>query len=104
MSRVCLCLLLGCLLLMSGGVVGQDKKDDPPGKLKGMLPQYWGKLGLSNEQKQNIYKVQNQYDGEIRKLEAKIAELKASRLKEMRAVLTADQRKKLEEILLGKDK
>jgi hypothetical protein len=104
MSRVCLFLLLGCLLVMSGGVVGQDKKDDPPVKYKGMLPSKWGQLGLSDEQKQNIYKVQTLRDGEIKKLEAKIAELKSARMKEMLAVLTPDQRKKLEEILLGKDK
>jgi Spy/CpxP family protein refolding chaperone len=114
MSRVCLCLFVCALLLLSGGATGQDKKDDPkkddpkkndpPVKLKGMLPQYWGQLGLSDEQKQNIYRVQNQHDTEIKKLEAKIAELKATKLREMRAVLTADQKKKLEEKVLGKDK
>jgi Spy/CpxP family protein refolding chaperone len=107
--RVCVCtLMLACgLFLVSGGLVGQEKKKDdkkdPPVKAKGMLPQYWGKLGLSDEQKQNIYKIQGKYNEEIDKLEAKIKDLKATRDKEARAVLTADQRKKLEEILLGKD-
>ena len=41
---------------------------------------------------------------EINKLEAKIKELKAAREKEEKAVLTAEQKKRLEEILTGKDK
>jgi hypothetical protein len=110
MSRLCVCALLGAMFVVSGGLVGQEKKkedakkDEPVVKAKGMLPPNWGKLGLSDEQKQTIYKIQNKHDAEIEKLEAKIKELKETRLKEMRAVLTADQKKKLEELVLGKDK
>lgn len=109
MPRLCVFALFSAMFVLSGGLSGQDRKDDskkndPPGKVKGMLPQYWGKLGLSDEQKQTIYKIQNKHDAEIDKLEAKIKELKDTRLKEMRAVLSPDQKKKLEEILLGKDK
>src|SRR5207249_3822099 len=100
MSRLCLCALLGALLVLSAGLAGQDpkkedpkavkkddpKKDDPPGKVKGMLPQNWGKLGLSDEQKQNIYKIQNKYTAEIQKLQEQIDELNATKNKEMRAV------------------
>jgi hypothetical protein len=101
--------MLACgVFLVSGGSLGQEKKKDdkkdPPSKVKGMLPQYWGKLGLSDEQKQNVYRIQGKYNEEIDKLEAKIKDLKAARDKEARAVLTADQRKRLEEILLGKDR
>ena len=105
MLRVTMFALLGGVLVLAGGVVGQDgKKDDPPVKVKGMLPQNWGKIGLTDDQKQDIYKIQGKYNTEIDKLEAKIKELKGTRDKEMRAVLNADQKKKLEEILTGKDK
>ena len=112
MPRVRVCVLLAGLIALSGSLAGQEpKKDDPkakqgnpPAKAKGILPTKWGQLGLSDEQKQNIYKAQGKYNEEIDKLEEKIKELKATRDKEMRAVLTADQRKKLEELLLGKDK
>jgi Spy/CpxP family protein refolding chaperone len=109
MFRVCAFALLGAMFVMSGGLIGQDakkdgKKDDPPVKAKGVLPTNWGKLGLSDDQKQQIYKIQNKYDEEIDKLDAKIKELKAARTKDMKGVLTADQKKRLEEILLGKDK
>jgi hypothetical protein len=108
-ARLCALALFGAMLVLSGGLIGQeprkdDKKSDPTPKVKGVLPMNWGKIGLSDEQRQQIYKIQNKYDEEIDKLEAKIKELKNSRTKEMRAVLTADQKKRLEEILLGKDK
>jgi len=105
MSRVALSLLFASLLVLSGGLNGQEpKKDDPPAKVKGFLPMNWKKIGLSEEQVQTIYKIQNKHNDEIDKLEAKIKELKATRDKELKTVLTADQKKRLEEILIGKDK
>lgn len=111
MLRLSVLALLGGLLTLSGGVVGQDtkkeavkveKKDTAPGKVKGMLPANWGKIGLSADQKQEVYKIQAKYNAEIDKLEAKIKELKGVRDKEMKAVLTADQQKKLNDIRTSK--
>jgi hypothetical protein len=111
MSRVCLLALFAALLVLSGGSIGQEnkskeepKKDEPPMKAKGVLPPNWKKVGLTDPQVQEIYKVQNKYDAEIDKLQAKIEELKANRTKDMRAVLTADQKKRLDEILSGEKK
>ena len=116
MLRVSMFALLGGVLALSSGVDGQDakkegqdpkkdvKKDEPPVKAKGFLPQHWAKIGLADDQKQDIYKIQGKYTAEIDKLEAKIKELKGTRDKELKGVLTADQKKKLEEILIGKDK
>jgi hypothetical protein len=118
--------LFSALLVLSAGSFGQDpkakddpkktdkipdkldpkdaKKDEPSLKLKGTLPPNWKKLGLTDVQVQGIYKVQAKYHDEIAKLESKIRELRAAREKEERALLTADQKKLLEDILLGKDK
>ena len=111
--------LFACMLVLSGGLVGQDakpkedpkkedkkadKKDDPPAKLKGTLPANWKKLGLTDAQVQEVYKIQGKYNEDIAKLESKIKELKAAREKDEKAVLTADQKKRLDEILTGKDK
>jgi hypothetical protein len=107
MYRLCfIALLLGGMFTLAGGISGQDpKKDDPPAKVKGKLPPLWAKIGLSDAQKQDIYKVQAKYGTEIEKLEAKIAELKTTRDKEMKAILTDDQKKALEAAILGnKDK
>jgi Spy/CpxP family protein refolding chaperone len=109
-SRILLPAVLAGLLVLSGGATtAQDakkevKKDDPAPKAKGFLPMNWGKLGLTDAQKQDVYTVQGKYNAEIDKLDAKIRELKAARDKEMKAVLTPDQKKRLEEILLGKDR
>lgn len=115
MTRAALLALLTGLLVLSGGSIGQENKnkedkkvekakDDPAPKAKGTLPANWRKLGLSDSQVQDIYKVQSKYDTEIDKLEAKIAELKANRTKDMKAILTTEQKKRLDEILTGKDK
>jgi hypothetical protein len=107
MFRPALLALFTCLLVLSGGSIGQDKKEDkksdPAPKVKGTLPANWGKLGLSDTQVQDIYKVRNKYNDEIAKLKAKITELETTRDKESKAILTPDQKKRLEEILL-KDK
>jgi Spy/CpxP family protein refolding chaperone len=111
---VFLATLFAALVLVSGGLVGQDgqkeepkkavKQDEQPVRAKGVLPPNWKKLGLSDSQVQDIYKVQNKYDAEIDKLEARIKELKANRTKDMKAVLTPEQKKRLDEILTGKGK
>ncbi len=112
MSRACLIALLGGMFVLAGGLSGQDtKKDDPKAvkkddkkddttKLKGRLPQHWGKIGLTDTQKQQIYKIQGKYGDEIDKLEAKIKDLKSTQEKEMRAVLTPEQKKALEAAVL----
>ena len=41
---------------------------DAPTKVKGMLPQHWGKIGLDDKQKQEIYKIQAKYNEKIDKL------------------------------------
>lgn len=107
-----LALLLGGLLVLSAdGLVGQEKKEDPKakkdepaGKVKGQLPPNYKKLGLSDAQVQEIYKLQAKYAAELAALKAKEDEVKAARDKEVRAVLTPDQKKRLEEIQTGKDK
>ena len=115
MFRAALLALFTGLVVLTGGSVGQEpkvkqdpkkdeKKDEPVGKLKGVLPPNWKKLGLTDSQVQDVYKVQNKYDTEIDKLQAKIDELKTNRAKDLKAVLTAEQKKRLDEILTGKDK
>ena len=111
MIRPGLFALLTLTLVLATGSVGQDNKkeqkpapkDEPEVKYKGVLPRNWSKLGLSEIQKQEIYKVQTKYNKEIDALEEKIKELKAAKAKDEKAVLTAEQKKRLEVILLGKE-
>ena len=83
----------------------EPKKDDKPAdtkKASGVLPQNWKQLGLTDKQVQDIYKIQGKYNDEIDTLEAKIKELKDKMSKERAIVLTAEQKKRLEEILKEK--
>jgi Spy/CpxP family protein refolding chaperone len=92
-------------------LVAQDKekKADPgkseeakAAKAKGYLPAYWKDLGLSDEQKQQVYTIQNKYGEEVDKLEAQIKDVKAKMAKERLKVLTASQKKKLEDVVKEK--
>jgi hypothetical protein len=97
---VAVALLAG--LSASPALLGQDKKDDTPSKVKGVLPANWGKLGLTDEQKQKVYKVQADYNDKIGALEKQLKDLKATEKTEMEKVLTDAQKARLAEILKSK--
>src|SRR5262249_27331186 len=78
---------------------GQDKKDDT--KAKGKLPPHFSKLGLSEEQKDKIHKIDATYKAKIDDLKKKLKELEDEQRAEERKVLTDQQRAKLRELLLG---
>lgn len=71
---------------------GSKANDDKPSR---RLPNYYGQLDLTDEQKTKVYAVQDKYEGQIDALEKQIEDLKAKRAVESEAVLTADQKKKL---------
>ena len=98
-------LLFGMVMLaglVTPIVVAQDKKDSPPGKVRGQLPQNWGKLGLTDEQKQKIYEIRNKARVKIDELKAQIKDLQDQEEKDMVKVLTDTQRSRLREIFAGK--
>jgi hypothetical protein len=81
---------------------GQDKKDDTATKVKGVLPAGWGKLGLTDDQKQKVYKVQGEFNDKIAPLQKQINDLKAAEKAEMVKVLTEAQKTRLKELALDK--
>src|SRR5438067_1039804 len=99
-------LAVGLVVVCSPWVDGQDatKKDskDPAPKMRGTLPQNWGKLGLSDEQKQKIYEAQNKYRAKIDALKKQITEMQDQEKKDMEGVLTDAQKARLREIVAGK--
>lgn len=92
--------LAALILVMGGSLLGQDKKDTA--KAKGTLPQNWSKIGLTDAQKQDIYKVQTEYRGKIEDLQAQIKKLQNDERAELQKVLTDAQKARLKEILLEK--
>jgi hypothetical protein len=106
----------GVLLAANNVGVGQDAKKDskemkeskkdvkeakPEGKVRGQLPQNWGKLGLSDDQKQTVYKTRAKFGDQIDELEAKIKAIKADEKKELEKILTPEQKKRLLELQTG---
>jgi len=84
--------------LMIGGM---SLAEDPPVKYKGQLPAGWRKLGLSDRQVQDIYKIQTDYRTKIGKLQAQIQQLREEERAKMHEVLTPTQRERLKEIRGG---
>ena len=77
--------VIALVLLLGSGLQGQDKDT----KVKGTLPANWGKLSLSEEQKQKIYKIQGDHHDKIAALEKQVKDLKATEKSEMEKVLGA---------------
>jgi Spy/CpxP family protein refolding chaperone len=88
-------LVLVAAFVLSGGLLGQEK-------VKGVLPPNWGKLGLTDEQKQKVYKIEADYKGKIADLQKQIDELKGKEKEDMLKVLTDEQKKRLKDILAEK--
>lgn len=62
------------------------------------LPSNYGKLGLTDAQKDKVYAVQDKYDKQLDDLEAQIKALKNKRDDEIEAVLSAEQKKILKDL------
>lgn len=92
--------------------VGQEKAAEKekaaPAKVarkpRGRLPQYYGQVGISSEQRQKIYDVQAVYGKQIGELQKQIDALKKKQNTEVAAVLTPEQKTKLDELLAAAKK
>jgi Spy/CpxP family protein refolding chaperone len=95
--------LVALTIPLANGNPADDKSDKAPdARMRDQLPQNWNKLGLSDKQKQEVYKVQNEYRTKIDALKKQIEDLTATEKKEMEKVLTPAQKERLREILTGK--
>ncbi len=100
MKRLCsLVVLTMAAVLFSEALWGDDPKPStPPVRVRRSLPQYWNKLGLSDEQKQQIYGVQAEYGIKIDALQKQIKDLQKKQREAMEKVLTEAQKTRLREI------
>ena len=67
-------------------------------KLRGRLPNYFGKIGVSDEQRTKIYTIQRSYQPQLVELRKQIAELLAKRDAEVASVLTDSQKEQLSKL------
>jgi hypothetical protein len=80
-------------LLLSGAVIGDDKKaDDPVIIPRPQLPAGWKKLNLSEDQKKKTTEIQIKYRAQIVKLQEQIKKLTAEEKTELLTVLTDAQK------------
>src|SRR5262252_388712 len=92
--------LAGGLLLDGSGSRAADEPKQPA-KFRGQLYAKWKELGLTDEQKQKIYKIQSEYRARIDELERKAKELRAEERVKAQDVLTPAQKARLKELLSG---
>src|SRR5262245_31093085 len=76
-------------------------KDEPAKATKPALPKGWLKLGLTDAQKQESYKVRARFGEPIRRLQEQLDALKAEERAELEKILTPEQRKQLRGIIDG---
>ena len=98
MSRIAVGLLASvCLVLSLASVsLGQDAKEAKPSlKAKGRLPAYFKDV-VTPAQRDSIYKLQIQYNDQIRKLAEEMKALTEKRDAEIEALLSAEQKAKVE--------
>lgn len=100
LSMGVLALVLGCSMVgwsqESAKPKTAAKQEDK--KPTNRLPANYGKLGLTDAQKDKVYAAQEKYDKQIDDLEAQIKSLKAKRDAEVEAVLSAEQKKILKDL------
>jgi len=73
----------------------ESVKEAAADKLTGRLPSGFGKLDVTDTQKQKIYAIQAKYKEQIDALNKQIDELQNKRDTEIEAVLTPEQKEKL---------
>ncbi|MAG92366.1 MAG: hypothetical protein CMJ48_01245 [Planctomycetaceae bacterium] len=77
----------------------EAKSATPRKKARGRLPNYYGQLGVSEQQRTKIYELQSGFSAQIAKLRDQISVLEKQRNTEVRNVLTEDQQKRYDELL-----
>ena len=92
--------VLGIALMGGSLLLGDDQK--PTARGRAGLPASWGKLGLTDTQKKEIYNLQSEYRAKIDDLQKQIDDLKKKERSEMLKVLTDAQKARLKEIAAAK--
>jgi hypothetical protein len=105
MRRLGLILLLLVVGMLWGGfLIGDDKKSEKePSSKRMQLPSYYKSLGLTTKQRSELLEIHRKYATEIQELQQKINDLKDRERVEFAKVLTAKQKARLKELLLGSD-
>ena len=89
-------------LIPTSSVLAQNEspsKKAERGGAEGRVPAYYAQIGLSKEQRTKVLEVQASYAAKIDALRKQIADMETKREADVRATLTDDQKKKLDELV-----
>ena len=95
------------VLLAGGWLMGEDpKKTDEPKDpavvpVRVTLPANWKKLGMTDKQTKEVYRIRGSYLAKIDALKQKIADLQNEEKIELEKLLTDAQKTRLKELKLG---
>jgi hypothetical protein len=92
--------LWGGVVVLVLALVGATYSQDTP-KIRGQLPANYGKLGLTDVQKQSVYKIRAEYKGKMDQLLKQLTKLRMEEKESLEKVLTPEQLKRLKEIRSG---
>lgn len=91
---------LGLLVVCLSITGPSGAQDTQPGRrVRGRLPQYWSRLGLSDQQKKDVFSARAKYQDQIDELMQKIDKLRHDQRLAMEKVLTPAQRARLRELI-----
>jgi hypothetical protein len=97
--------VLAGLVAIGGWLLAQDPKKDPDKdptiRVRGTLPPHFKSLGLTDDQKQNVYKLRNRYTAKIDALKQQIHDLQEEEKDALEKLLTEGQKARLRELKLG---
>jgi len=89
--------------LLMAGISFADEPQKSPNKPKTKvvrrLPNNYGKIGLSNSQKDKIYGIQSDYRSKIGEILRELEDLRTQQSLDIQSVLTEDQKKELNKVL-----
>ncbi|MBL4886512.1 MAG: hypothetical protein JKY95_18545 [Planctomycetaceae bacterium] len=89
-------------MLISGASHAQDapkKTQQPKVKITNRVPNNYGKIGLSDEQRKKIYTIQSSYRTKMQSLLRELNDLRTQQNLEIQSTLTEQQRKELQTII-----
>lgn len=92
------CALLLLAFLFAAGTYAQEGDSTAKKKRRGPLPFYYGKLGVSDAQREKLYDIQDSYEDKLKALRMEIKKLLAERETAMQETLTPGQKLRLQEL------
>lgn len=97
-SSLLVCAVLGSLVTLVVAQPPATPSDPSTQPRRKPLPTYFGMLGVSDEQRAQLYDVQDSYEQRLEKLRNELKELVRERDRKMETLLTSGQKLRLKEL------